>query len=54
MRELFEFLNGQNGERLVGYSIVFIIVTYLVIEGIVDIVRAITKVKKVKKEIKIE
>lgn len=43
MTEFFNFLNAQNGERLVGYSIVFLIALSIIVDGIYKIIWAIRK-----------
>jgi hypothetical protein len=40
MNEFFNFLNQQNGDRLVGYCAVSLIALYLIIEGITTIFRS--------------
>ena len=46
MKELFEFLNHQSGERLVGYGIIFLVFTFYIMQGLVCIFEAIFKNKK--------
>lgn len=45
MKELFEFLNMQSGERLFWYGVVFIFTVYLVMQGLVYIFQSIFKCK---------
>jgi len=60
MKELFAFLNAQNGDRLVGYGLIVVILAIVLVRGIVNIFRVFegifksliydAKKKKIKKE----
>jgi hypothetical protein len=50
MTELFNFLNAQSGDRLFGYSIVFLLALYIVFTGISGIIWSIRKPKIVYKK----
>ena len=43
MEKLFEFLNQQSGDRLAGYAVVFIIVSWLVSMTISSVIYNIFK-----------
>jgi hypothetical protein len=46
---LFEFLNAQNGYRLVGYGVLFIVVVAIVVSGLVSIIEHISNAIKRRK-----
>ena len=46
MKEIFDFLNAQNGDRLFGYALVLIILTTIIVSGITSIVNSITSTIK--------
>lgn len=46
MKDLFEFLNQQSGERLFWYGIVFMVVVYNIMQGLVYIFQSIFNRKK--------
>lgn len=46
MKTLFDFLNSQSGDRLVGYGIVFLISVYYIMQGLVYIAQAMFSKRK--------
>lgn len=47
MTQLFNFLNAQNGDRLAGYAIVFLIALSIIVNGIYKIIWAFRKPKTI-------
>lgn len=45
MKELLEFLNEQDADRLIGYGVVFSASVYFVMQGLVYITQSIFKRK---------
>ena len=50
MTEFLNFLNNQNGDRLAGYALVFLIALYIVFTGISGIIWSIRKPKYIKEK----
>lgn len=46
MKTLFDFLNSQSGDRLVGYGIVFLISVYYIMQCLVYIAQAMFSKRK--------
>lgn len=43
MKSLFEFLNTQTQDALILYALVFLAFTYMVMQGIISVARAISQ-----------
>lgn len=46
MKELFEFLNQQSGNRLAFYGVIFLCSVYFIMQGLVYMCQAIFKKSK--------
>lgn len=46
MKEILDFLNTQNGDRLFWYGVVLIIIVALVVKGLVSIFESIASIFK--------
>lgn len=50
MKELFDFLNAQSGDRLLGYGLILIIALFIIVNGLMSIVSSITSIFKNKQK----